>query len=180
MEAKEYDVEVVYRQRAVYRVRAADRETAERLAMECWQNGEQSAVAGFEWSEIESVQAWEGMDEQREQGDAELVLRFLRERERLIQRLGAGGLGPSPNDAISAAQVASDLGWSRRTPGGIAAPDLPRSTRALERLCADRRVVCFERARVRGGERGEIRLYCTPEYLDHLTAELEGLERRAS
>jgi hypothetical protein len=34
-------------------------------------------------------------------------------------------------------------------------------------------LVCLQRQRVRVGERGEIRLYCTAEYLDELSAELQ-------
>jgi hypothetical protein len=173
MEAKEYDVEVVYRQRAIYRVRAADREAAEQAGIECWQTGVESVVAGYDWGEVEGVLIAETSDAERDEQDAQLVYRFLRERERLIRRLGGIGLGPSPNDAISAAQVASDLGWNRRVPSGVPSPDLPRASRALERLCEERRVVCFERPRVREGERGEIRLYCTPEYLDRLTSDLD-------
>ncbi len=182
MEAKEFDVEVVYRQRAIYRVRAADREAAERAGLECWQMREKSAVPGYDWGEVEGVFVAESVDLRREQEDAELVYRFLRERERLIRRL-SGGVGPSPNDAIAASQVACDLGWSRRVSSGSPSPDLPRAARALERLCAARRAVCFERSRERGGERGEIRLYCTPEYLDGLTSELDAelpAERTAS
>jgi hypothetical protein len=173
MEAKEYDVEVVYRQRAIYRVRAADRESAEKAAVQCWQSSEESVVAGYDWAELDGVYVAESPDEQREEQDTQLVFRFLRERERLIRRLAAGGLEPSQNDAISAAQVAADLGWTRRTLSSASTPDLPRAARALERLCGDRRVVCFQRPRVREGERGEIRLYCTPEYLDRLTSELD-------
>ncbi len=177
MESREYDVEVAHRQRAIYRVSAADREEAERAAVERWQQGEPSAFPGLEWCELDSVHAREAYDPERGDQDAELVLRFLRERERLILRLG-GGPHSTRNDAISAAQVASDLGWNRRgTPGG---PDVVRATAALERLCELRRVVCFERPRVRVGERGEIRLYCTPEYLERLaSSNLEGVERQA-
>jgi hypothetical protein len=181
MDAKEYEVEVVYRQRAIFRVAAADREDAERQAVERWQEGAPSVVPGFAWCELENVQAAESLDDEQRAQDAELVLRFLRERERLILKLGGVMLGPSANDAISAAQVASDLGWTRRQATGSTAPDVPRATQALERLCGERRVVCFERPRVRSGERGEIRLYCTPEYLERLTREVEGeLERQAS
>lgn len=178
MESREYEVEVVHRQRAIYRVVAADREEAERLAVDQWQRGEPSAVPGLEWSELDSTHAQEAADPERADQDAELVLRFLRERERLILRLGRAEPAAPGNDAISASQVASDLGWTRRT--GAGGPDLVRATAALERLCRLRRVVCFERPRVRAGERGEIRLYCTPEYLERLTAAtLEGVERQA-
>jgi hypothetical protein len=36
-------------------------------------------------------------------------------------------------------------------------------------------VVCFQRERVRAGERGEIRLYCTPEYLEALSSSVDAL-----
>lgn len=180
MESKEYEVEVAYRQRAIYRVQAADRETAERIATERWQESEPSDVAGYDWCELETVVASPAAGPAQREQDAELVFRFLRERERLILRLGAVQLfGPSPNDAISASQVASDLGWNRRGRDGAAVADTARATQALERLCQARRVVCFQRPRVRAGERGEIRLYCTPDYLERLSHVLEGAERQA-
>lgn len=179
MEAKEYDVEVVARQRAIYRVKAADRESAEDAASERWKRGEPSDVEGYDWSELESVGAAERPDPARRDEDAELVLRFLRERERLILRLSGGVFGAAGNDAISAVQVASDLGWGRRGRNGEAAPDVGRAVQALEHLCRTRQVVCFERPRVRLGERGEIRLYCTPEYLERLTSSMNELSRQA-
>jgi hypothetical protein len=178
MEAKEFDVEVVYRQRAIYRVRARDRESAERMGAAAWQNGDESVVAGYDWSEIQSVSASEEVDPERSHLDTQVVLRFLREREQLILRLGGNGSGPSPNDAISAAQVAGDLGWSRPSPEPRQV-DVARAAQALERLCSEKVLVCFERQRVRAGERGEIRLYCTSEYLDQLSAELQEGESRA-
>ena len=179
MEPKEYEVEVVARQRAIYRVRAADRESAEDVASERWKRGEPSDIDGYDWSELESVRASEVPDSSRLEEDAELALRFLRERERLILRLSGGVFDTGGNDAISAAQVASDLGWGRRGRNGVAYPDIGRAVQALEHLCAARRLVCFQRPRVRLGERGEIRLYCTPEYLERLTATVEGLSRQA-
>lgn len=179
MEPKEYEVEVVARQRAIYRVRAADRESAEDVASERWKRGEPSDIDGYDWSELESVRASEIADTSRLEEDAELALRFLRERERLILRLSGGVFDTGGNDAISAAQVASDLGWGRRGRNGAAYPDIGRAVQALEHLCATRQLVCFQRPRVRLGERGEIRLYCTPEYLERLTATVEGLSRQA-
>lgn len=179
MESKEYEVEVVYRHRAIYRVNAADRERAEEMAAERWKHGDPSDVPGFEWAELEEARAREAPGSDREAEDAEVVLRFLRERERLILRLGGGLFGPSNNDAISASQVASDLGWSRHGADGLATPDVGRATRALEHLCRTHRLVCFEKPRVRSGERGEIRLYCTPEYLEGLASSLNGLSRQA-
>ena len=174
-----YDVEVVYRQRAVYRIEAPDRESAERLAAERWRSASPSAVPGYEWCELESVRAAETPATELREQDAELVHRFLKERERLILRLSGDLFNPSASDAISASQVAADLGWTRSGPTGATAPDVPRATEALEWLCRVHRVVCFERARVRAGERGEIRLYCTPEYLEALTDSLGDLERQA-
>lgn len=179
MDLKEYEVEVVYSHRAIYRVSAADRERAEQLAAERWKQGDPSDVPGFDWAALEDVRAAEAPDTARRAEDAELVLRFLRERERLILRLGGALFGSSNNDAISASQVASDLGWSRPAGDGTNIPDVGRATRALEHLCRTQRVVCFQKPRVRSGERGEIRLYCTPEYLEGLTASLNGLSRQA-
>ena len=111
--------------------------------------------------------------------DVEVVYRFLAERERLILHLGGDPFNPSANDAIAAAQVAADLGWIRPITDGMAVPDATRATVALERLCAARRVVCFSRPRMRGRERGEIRLYCTPEYLERLSADVERTAQQA-
>lgn len=177
---KEYEVEVVYRQRAMYRLHADDRETAERLAAERWREGAPSDLPGCDWSELDAVRAEEAPEPERRQQDAEVVLRFLRERERLIQRLGGDLLNPSTNDAISAAQVASDLGWTRHRNGSAPGPDVVRATEALESLCASRKVICFERPRFRTGERGDIRLYCTPEYLELLSSELEGMQHQTA
>lgn len=167
---KEYEVEVTYRQRAMYRVLAEDREAAERIGAERWREGGPSELPGCGWSELEAVHAEQAPEPELRRQDAEVVLRFLKERERLIQRLGGDLFNPSMNDAISAHQVAADLGWARSRQAG---PDVVRATAALEWLCGSRRVICFERPRVRSGERGEIRLYCTPEYLELLSAELE-------
>lgn len=179
MESKEYEVEVVARQRAIYRVIAPDREAAEDAAAERWKKGEPSDLDGYDWTELESAAAAERPGPARRSEDAELALRFLRERERLILRLSGGVFGAAGNDAISATQVASDLGWSRRGRNGESSPDVGRAVQALEHLCATRRLVCFQRPRVRLGERGEIRLYCTPEYLERLTASLNELSRQA-
>jgi hypothetical protein len=171
--SNEYEVEVVFRQRAVYRVEAADRQSAERMAAERWREGTPSAAPGYDWSELESVRAVEASQPERKEQDGELVLRFLKERERLILKLGGDLFHRSVNDAISASQVAADLGWSRPGANSGSGPDILRATEALEWLCRQRRVVCFERPRVRSGERGDIRLYCTPEYLQSLSDSLE-------
>ena len=163
----------VQRQRAIYRVRAADRAGAEKLAAERWRNGDTSDVPGFNWAELVSCNGTPAPDAERERQDVEVVHRFLHERERLIQQLGGDPFNPSANDAISASQVAADLGWTYAAGGGALAPDVGRATAALGRLCSARRSVCFVRPRMRTGERGEIRLYCTPEYLERLSADLE-------
>jgi hypothetical protein len=167
MDSKEFQVEVVCRQRAFYNVSAPDAESAQRAAVERWQRGEASDLAGYDWCELESTEATEAPDASRREQDDELVLRFIRERERLLLRLGGNALDASLSDAISASQAATDLGWVRPGVGGA---DTVRAVEALDRLCSRRRLVCFERDRVRAGERGQIHLYCTPDYLERLTA----------
>lgn len=179
MDDKEFEVEVVHRRRTVYRVQAPDRQNAEEAAIERWKRGDAGEVPGFDWAELEAVHATEHTDPGRREQDAELVLRFLREREQLILRLGGGVFGQAGHDAISAGQVASDLGWVRRGRESTVVPDVARAIQALERLCEARRVVCFERPRVRSGERGHIRLYCTPEYLDRLSSSVDDLKSQA-
>ena len=169
---KDYEVEVVHRQRAIYRVRANDREAAEEAAAERWREGDPSDVPGFDWCEMVSAAGRPAAERERLEQDAEVVYRFLQARERLIQQLGGDPFNPTANDAISAAQVASDLGWTRADHGRSPVADVSRATAALEGLCRERRVVCFVRPRQRGTERGEIRLYCTPQYLERLS---EGL-----
>jgi hypothetical protein len=173
---RDFEVEVVHRNRAVYRIRAVDREAAEKIAAERWRAGDESDVPGYDWSELISCAGQPAADAERGRQDVEVVFRFLNERERLIQQLGGDPFNPSANDAISASQVAADLGWVRLAPGTQPAPDVARATAALEWLCKAHRVVCFARSRMRGGERGEIRLYCTPEYLERLSADLEAIE----
>lgn len=170
---REFHVEVVHRERAVYRVHAPDREAAERLAAERWRREEPGEAPGYDWSELISCTAHDAPDAERARQDVELVYRFITERERLIQQIGGDPFNPSANDAISADQVAADLGWLLRTPDGSATPDVSRATAALEKLCACQRVVCFSRPRLRSRERGEIRLYCTPQYLEQLSSTVE-------
>lgn len=170
---RDFEVEVVQRTRAVYRVQAHDRQAAEKVAADRWREGQPSDVPGYGWSELVSCTGHPAPDAERARQDVEVVSRFLQQRERLIQRLGADPFNPNLNDAISAAQVAADLGWVRPTPAPTTIPDVARATAALERLCSAHRAVCFERPRMRRGERGEIRLYCTPEYLERLSANLE-------
>jgi len=179
MDLKEFHVEMVARQRAIYRVRAPDGDGARRQAAERWQRSEPSDLEGFDGSELESMFARETPDDTAREQDAEVLLRFIRERENLLLKLG--GLLPSAtaNDAISAVQAATDLGWfTPDSPYGQHAVDTFRATLALERLCDMRALICFERPRFRGGERGDIRLYCTPTYLEQLSEELHGTPER--
>ncbi|MEX2571980.1 MAG: hypothetical protein WD737_11835 [Gemmatimonadota bacterium] len=173
MDRKTYEVEVISRQRVLYRIEADDAEAAERRASERWQNAQASDVPGIDWSELVAARTVPTSDPTRQAQDEELVLRFIRERERLLIRMGGDLLPASLNDAISAAQAAADLGWARREDGNGNSVDVIRAAQALERLCSTKRLVCFARTRVRSGERGEIRLYCTPEYLEQLSATLQ-------
>ena len=170
---RDFEVEVVHRARSVYRVRAKDRETAERIAAARWRKGESSDIPGYDWAELAACTAVATPEPDRATMDIEVVYRFLVERERLILHLGGNPFNPSANDAISASQAAADLGWVRSVAEGTSNPDSTRATVALEWLCAAKRVVCFSRVRMRGDERGEIRLYCTPGYLEQLSADVE-------
>lgn len=173
MTERTFQVEVVSRQRAVYYVDAVDGQEAERLAVQRWQTGEAGDLVGFESSRLESVHVSEAGDEIRQAQDDELVLRFISERERLLARLGGGNLlTPAVSDAVSASQAAADLGWLRPGRGDANVPDAVRAAGALERLCTRKKLVCFERERIRAGERGAIRLYCTAEYLERLSEAL--------
>lgn len=170
-----YEVEVIYRRRAFFLVQAADRETAERRAIERWQKGASSEIPGYDWCEIEEVRTGDAANEERQTQDAALILRFIRERERLLLRIGGDPFSPAGTDAISADRVAADLGWFRPASAAASGPDTLRAVRALESLCDQHRLVCFQRTRVRSGERGEIRLYCTPEYLESLSSSVTEL-----
>lgn len=176
---REFHVEVVHRGRAVYRVHAPDREAAERMAAERWRRSEPGDAPGFDWAEMISCTAHDAADAERARQDVELVYRFITERERLIQQIGGDPFNPSASDAISADQVAADLGWVLRASDDTTTPDVNRATAALERLCGCQRVVCFSRPRMRLRERGEIRLYCTPQYLERLSRDLETEEAQA-
>jgi hypothetical protein len=175
MEEKRFQVEVLSIQRALYSISAPDAEAAERLAMERWQNGEPTDLTGHDWSELQAVDASEAPDVSLQAQDDEIVLRFVRERERLVARMGGDTMNGAGPDAISASQVASDLGWACGVQDGMQRPDSVRAAQALERLCGRKELVCFERPRVRAGERGDIRLYCTPAYLDSLSQSMTGI-----
>jgi hypothetical protein len=165
MQEQQYEVDVVYRVTVRYAVSAPDRGTAERMAREMWQ-AEEEGVGGTEVCELESVEVVGAVDEEGCGQDCDQVLRFLRDRELVIERLDEDAFNPTIHDAVSAEEVARHLGWAADE-GEL---DIPRAVRTLERLCDEHRVVCFSRPRVRRGERGEIRLYCTPQHLERLSA----------
>jgi hypothetical protein len=165
MQEQQYEVDVVYRVTVRYAVSAPDRGTAERMAREMWQ-AEEEGVGGTEVCELESVEVVGAVDEEGCGQDCDQVLRFLRDRELVIERLDEDAFNPTIHDAVSAEEVARHLGWTADE-GEL---DIPRAVRTLERLCDEHRVVCFSRPRVRRGERGEIRLYCTPQHLERLSA----------
>lgn len=166
MEPKRYEVEVVCRRRMVYVVDAADPDEAQRLAAARWGEGDEGHAVGGECWDLEEVRAAEIPAEEALSADRDEVLRFLRDRELVLETLDADAFNPTVHDAMSAEEVARHLGWE--TAEGQ--HDIARAARALEGLCADHRVVCFTRPRVRRGERGEVSLYCTPQHLERLSA----------
>ncbi|MDB4950830.1 MAG: hypothetical protein JWM27_3479 [Gemmatimonadetes bacterium] len=165
MELKRYEVEVVYRQTARYSVEAPDRAAAERAATAHWKRGDVRGEVGPECCELESVRVVDLPGEDARAADRAAALRFLRDRELVIERLSDDAFNPCVHDALSAEEVARHVGWTTEADEADAA----RASRALERLCSERRVVCFSRPRVRTGERGDIRLYCTPQHLERLS-----------
>lgn len=173
MNTGKYIVEVVCRQRVLYEIEAAGADAAERHALQRWQRGDASDVAGLQSCSFEGARVTVELDEIRARQDDEVLLRFIRQREKLQRRWAGSRLDASAADAISASQIASGLGWYRTDIDGENIPDVVRAAQGLERLCARRSLVGFERERVRSHERGSIRLYCTPEYLDRLA---EGLD----
>ena len=171
MQTSEFYVEVIARQRSLYRVEAVDGDTAERLAAARWQRGDSSDTRGYDWCELDGVRASPAPDSDRRFQDEELILRFIREREHLLMKLGGSLTSLSLNDAISAAQAARDLGLTGPDSSG---PAIARASEALERLCDKKQLIWFEKPRVRAGERGDIRLYCTPDYLEALSDSVSG------
>lgn len=165
MDDKRYEVEITFRQTLRFAVDAANRRVAENEAMNLWQSGGDGAVLGSECSELVEVHAQPVPCDDRCQKDADDAYRYLRDRELVIETLDADAFNPTVHDAVSAEEVALHLGWKRRGNGHDGETDIPRAARALDRLCGERRVVCFNRERMRLGERGEIRLYCTPQHL---------------
>ena len=68
---RDFEVEVVHRDRAVYRIRAADREEAEKLAADRWRTGDDSDVPGYDWSELISCVGQPAADAERSRQDAD-------------------------------------------------------------------------------------------------------------
>jgi hypothetical protein len=170
MDQKRYEVEITFRQTLRFEVDAANRRVAEREAMSRWTAGDEQDVVGSECCELVEVHAEAVPCDDRCQKDADEAYRYLRDRELVIETLDADAFNPTVHDAVSADEVAAHLGWKRRGNGHDGETDTPRAARALDRLCGERRVVCFDRERMRLGERGEIRLYCTPQHLALLSA----------
>ena len=170
MDQKRFEVEITFRQTLRYAVDATNRKIAEREAMERWKVGDEAAVVGSECCELVEIRANPVPCDDRCVKDAAEAYRYLRDRELVIEMLDEDAFNPTVHDAVSAEEVALHLGWKRRGEGISGPTDTPRAARALDRLCAERRVVCFTRSRMRAGEKGEIRLYCTPQHLALLSS----------
>lgn len=165
MAEKRFEIEITFQQTVRYAVDAPTRKAAEALALDQWKEGDEANAVGSECCELVGVEAAEVPDGEGCTRDAEKAYRYLRDRELVIEMLDEDAFNPTIHDAVSAEDVAIHLGWRRRD----RSTDTPRAARALDLLCNARRVICFNRARVRAGERGEIRLYCTPQHLELLT-----------
>jgi len=168
MEQKRFEVEITFRQTVRYAVEAKDRKVAERLAVDRWRAGEEGTTLGNDCCEVTAVAASETPNEERQCRDCDTAFRYLRDRELVIETLDIDAFNPTVHDAVSAEDVAMHVGWKRKDEPG--SPDVARAARALDRLCNEHRVVCFTRPRVRASERGEVRLYCTPQHLERLSA----------
>ncbi|HYJ80332.1 MAG TPA: hypothetical protein VEW03_12045 [Longimicrobiaceae bacterium] len=173
---KRYEVEITFQQTVRFAVDAASPRTAEQAALEQWREGDEENAVGTECCTLVGVQAAQVPDEEGCARDADKALRYLRDRELVIETLDDDVFNPSVHDAVSAEDVAVHLGWRRRD----RLPDTARAARSLDHLCRTRRVVCFNRPRARAGERGDIRLYCTPQHLEKLSALLDPEESVAA
>jgi hypothetical protein len=160
---KQFEVEITFRQTLRYSVDAASLKGAQREAVERWRVG-QMAVDNAGTCELVDVRPRSAQMDSRVERDARDAYRYLRDRELVIETLDDGEFNPVVHDAVSAEEVAIHLKW-RRQGDGSGQPDTPRAARALDRLCTERRVVCFTRNRVRRGGTVETRLYCTPQHL---------------
>jgi len=168
MAQKRFEIEITFKQTVRYAVDAPSRKAAEALALDQWKEGDEANAVGSECCSLVDVHSSEVPDGEGCSRDADKAYRYLRDREQVIEMLDDDAFNPTVHDAVSAEDVAIHLGWRRRD----RAPDTPRAARALDHLCSARRVICFTRPRVRAGERGEIRLYCTPQHLELLTGML--------
>jgi hypothetical protein len=170
--AKRFEVEITFKQTVRYAVDAESRKAAEHMAMEQWKEGDEVSAVGSECCDLVGVNVAEVPNTEGCARDADKAFRYLRDRELVIETLDDDAFSPCVHDAVSAEDVAIHLGWRRKD----RSPDTARAGRALDLLCKAHRVVCFTRPRVRAGERGDIRLFCTPQHLEKLTALLEELE----
>jgi hypothetical protein len=166
MEQKRFEVEITFRQTVRYTVDAKDRKVAEQMAVDRWRDGDEGKTLGSDCCEVVAVLAAETPSEDRQCRDCDTAFRYLRDRELVIELLDDDAFNPTVHDAVSAEDVAIHVGWKRKDDG---TPDVARAARALDRLCNEHRVVCFTRPRVRARERGEVRLYCTPQHLERLS-----------
>ena len=183
---KRFEVEITFKQTVRFAVDAESRKVAEVLALEQWRegdeerdedtdrqtDGDEANAVGSECCDLVGVAVSEVPNQEGCAKDADRAFRYLRDRELLIEMLDDDAFNPRIHDAVSAEDVAIHLDWRKKD----RAPDTSRAARALDHLCGARRVVCFNRPRVRAGERGDIRLYCTPQHLEKLSALLEELE----
>lgn len=167
MERKRYEVEVICRRRMLYAVEADSPQAAEQAAFALWQDGANGAPAGGEHWELVEMHPDEVPGDDALAADRETALRFLRDRELVIEQLSEDVFDPAIHDALSAEEMARHMGWWT---GDGTVPHVVRASRALVRLCEEKRVVCFTRPRVRSRERGEVRLYCTPQHLERLSS----------
>ncbi|MBW3570456.1 MAG: hypothetical protein KY467_05070 [Gemmatimonadetes bacterium] len=170
MDQKPFEVEITFRQTLRYAVQATNRKVAEQQAMQRWKVGDEQYVVGSDCCELVDVRTNPIPCDERCEKDAHDAYRYLRDRELVIETLDEDAFNPTIHDAVSSEEVAIHLGWKRRGDGIDGTPDTPRAARALDRLCTERRVVCFTRSRMRAGEKGEIRLYCTPQHLAMLSS----------
>ena len=167
--SKRFEVEITFKQTVRYAVDAESRKAAERMAMDQWKEGDDESAVGSECCDLVGVNVAEIPNLEGCARDADKAFRYLRDRELVIETLDVDAFTPSIHDAVSAEDVALHLGWRKKD----RSVDTPRAGRALDQLCRTRRVICFNRPRVRAGERGEIRLFCTPQHLEKLTGLLE-------
>ena len=172
MDQKRFEVEITFRQTLRYAVQATNRKVAEQQAMQRWKRGDEAFVVGSDCCEVLEITSNPVPCTDRCVKDAQEAYRYLRDRELVIETLDEDAFNPTVHDAVSAEEVAIHVGWKRKANGNGSdgTPDIPRAARALDRLCNERRVVCFTRNRVRAGEKGEIRLYCTPQHLAMLSS----------